>query len=50
MDIDEDRGGIGGGALRMMQRQGIIPAYSGSPQGGEGVTEGTKMETEDPTQ
>ena len=47
MDVDEERGGIGGGALRIMQRQGMIPAYTGNLQGGEGVTEGAKVKTED---
>ena len=33
MDVDEDRGGIGGGALRMMQRQGFdLRDYIGTPQ------------------
>jgi len=33
MDVDEDRGGIGGGALRVMQRQGFdLRDLIGTPQ------------------
>ena len=33
MDVDEDRGGIGGGAVRVMQRQGFdLRDYIGTPQ------------------